>query len=339
MLTIERGRTNVVPLTLLIACIVLFLLRGAVVYYATFFHSVPEKMIAWGQPKPIDKSRTDLLATPRLYFLCDTGDQWNKIFTDIYDSLLFQNREVAALINKTYIPIKVELKGEKSDALSKSIKSTLRATYCPGVYITLPNGAVVDSTTWQSDRMFVAFLKDALRRSSHTAAFEAMRKADWTVACRAFQLDYDAKSIDETVDLYGAIYWSFALRHKNQEEKARKVLEDALRRNKKALIFDKDDTWPEPCVHYLLGDLTHAELMKKAAAYKKKNRYQDETARFVYGVNLLLAGKTELAKTELKKVAENRDSAYYYSGKMARAELRALGENYPEQEEEEESTD
>ncbi len=333
MLTIERGRTNVVPPVLLTACVVLLFMRGVSIFYATFYHKAPEKIVAWQQPKALDKSRRDLLSRPSLYFFCDNSNQFNSIMTQLYDNMLFQNREIVSMINESVIPIRVVLNGEKSDALSKSLKNSLRISNTPSVCLALPNGAYVEGTAWQSDRMFVAFLHDAMEHSVRTAGFEAMRNTDWDTACRAFQLDFENKPSDELVDYYGTIYWSIALRHNHNDARAREVLQDALKRNKKALYFDKDDRWPEPCVHFLLGEINWDELKKRAAEYKNKHKYQAETAQYVYAVNLFLEGKTEQAKKELREVAENKDTRYYYSGKFARAELRALGETYPKEEE------
>jgi len=247
--------------------------------------------------------------------------------------MLFHNREVAAIIKRSTIPVKVVLKGENSDALSKSLKGSLRVTTTPAICLALPNGKKVDDTSWQSDRMFVAFLKDALKRQSRSAAFEAMRKNDWPLACKAYEIDHKDSANALRVDLYDTIYWSVALRHNNDDTTARKVLEEALARTKKSFKFDQKDNWPEPCVDYLLGNISYDELMKLSATNKTKHSYRDETAHYVCGIKYLLDGNKELAIKELRKIADDRGARYLYSAKFARAELRALGENYPEKDE------
>jgi hypothetical protein len=330
MRMIEPGRTNVVPLTMLLLCIGLFLSRTAAIFYGAFFQPALDNMISWNQPKPLDKSRRDLLSTPTLYFFCDTSDQVNQIWTQILDNMLFHNQEIATLIKEKMIPVKVVLHGENSDALSKSLKDSLHVTSCPAICLALPNGKLVNSASWQSDRMFVAFLKDGLKRKSYTAALEAMRNNDWVGACRAYEIVQRESKDDIRFDLYDKVYWSIALRHIKDETKARAVLEDALKRTRKSFKLDKKDNWPEPCVDYLLGNLSYDELMKAAAANKKKSNYHDETVHYICGVKYLLDGNDKLARKELRMVAENQGARYLYAAKFARAELRALGEKFPE---------
>lgn len=333
MRMIDPGRTNVVPLTMIAFCIGLLILRTVVIYYGTFYQPAQENMIVWNQPKKMDRSRKDLLSKPTLYFFCDGSDQWNKAITQVAESMLFHNREVAALIEKSVVPVKVVLNGENNDVVSNSLKNALHVSNCPDICVALPNGKRIDRTSWQSDRMFLAFLRDALRMQPRRAAIEAMGRCDWGLACRGFELDHINKADAITVDLYDTMYWAIALRHHKDDGAARKVLEDALARNKTSFKgFVQDDNWPEPCIKFLLGDLTYEELMKVAKDKKKKSRYsyRPETAHYICGANYLLDGKIEPAKKELRIIAKSNTASHLYAAKLARAELRALGEDFPE---------
>ena len=55
---IEPGRTNIIPRTLLILCIALFVLRAGAVFYGTYFHKGPDKddfMSSWSFKVPCAK--------------------------------------------------------------------------------------------------------------------------------------------------------------------------------------------------------------------------------------------------------------------------------------------
>lgn len=252
--------------------------------------------------------------------------------------MLFHNREIAQLLKEAVIPIKVTLKGENSDALSKSLKNSCHILSTPAFCVTLPNGAIVDSTSWQSDRMFVAYLKDAVKRSLNKAAVEAMKRNDFALACRAFEADYKNNVNNNRFDLYDTMYWSIALRHQKDDTKARNVLIEARDRYSKYFKFDKNDNWPEPCINYMLGEISQEELMKKASEKKEKYSYKEDTARYICGTKFLLEGNVELAKKELKPVADSTSARYHTAAKFARAELRALGEHYPEKAEEDDDS-
>lgn len=118
---IETGRTNAIPRTLIILCIGLFVMRAVAVFYGTYSQQAPVNLIAWQQPKPIDKSRRDLLSKPYLYFFFENSDQLHSIIGQVFESMLFQNREVARLIKTEFNPVKVAINEDKPEGVSKSL--------------------------------------------------------------------------------------------------------------------------------------------------------------------------------------------------------------------------
>ncbi len=334
---IEPGRTNAVPRTLIALCIGLFFLRASAVFYGTYYQKTPVNLISWQQPKPIDRSRQDLLSKPTLYFFYDTSDQFHTITAQVFESMLFHNREVARQINSEFIPVKVSLNEEETDALANSLSKSFSVYSFPSVYIALPNGKQVSHTTWNSDRMFQAFLNDSLITAVSKAAAEAMRTADWSLAIKAYERASKENFHGSIPNPSDAINWSIALRHQKNEARAKEVLEAELRKNKLPKIIASKDDWPVPCIDYLLGKISRDELMKKATGESDKYGYKGSTLHYVLGENLLLDGRQEDAIKELRIAAEDTRSPYLYSAKYARAQLRALGEKVPEEKEDEDN--
>lgn len=329
---IESGRTNAVPKTLIILCIGLFVMRAAAVFYGTFFQQPPAKLIAWQVAKPIDKSRRDLLSKPYLFFFYEDTNQLQQITAQVFENMLFQNREIAHLIKSKFNPVKVAINENKDDGVAKSLNQTLSVYRYPSVYIALPNGTIVQNTSWQSDRMFQAFLGEALMSAGADAATESMKLADWGLACEAYERAYHVKNISNFSNLTDAIYWSIALRHEKNDTRAKAVLEAERNRHRMPMFLAGKNDWPAPCADYLLGKISRDELLKMATAEGDKYGYKTNLVHYVCGADLLLRGKKEEAIKELKIAAIRRSTIYLHSAIFAGAELQALGETLPETE-------
>ncbi len=334
---IEPGRTNAIPKTLIILCIGLFVMRAAAVFYGTFFQKAPVNLIAWQQPKPIDRSRRDLLSKPYLYFFFENNNQMNSITAQVFESMLFQNREVARLIKNDFNPVKVAVNGVKADGISKYLSDSFTLYRYPLVYIALPNGKPVHNTSWQSDRMFHAFLSDALMSAITKVTVEAMKSADWALACKAYERANREHHISTWADFNEAIYWSIALRHQKDESRAKEVLEAERNKHRFPFTTAKHD-WPAPCTDYLLGKISRDELMKTALAEGDTRGYKALLVHYVCGADLLLRGQRDEAIKELKLAAAKPSSTSLYPAIFARAELQAIGEHVPKVDREDDDT-
>ncbi len=330
MRMIESGRTNVVPKTLIVLCIGLFLMRAAAVFYGTFFQQPPAKLIAWQEPKPIDKSRRDLLSKPFLYFFYENSDQMQRITAQVFENMLFQNREIAHLIKSEFIPVKVAINDSKNEGVAKSLNQSLSVYHYPAVCIALPNGTEIQSTSWQSDRMFHAFLSEAMTAAISQAANDSMKSGDWETACQAHERASRRQGFSTFTTLSNAISWSIALRHQNNETRAKEVLEAERKRPRVPIAIAGKNDWPTPCADYLLGKISRDELMKKATEEGDKYGYKTNLAAYVCGSDLLLRGKKEEAIKDLKAAAAKRSVSYLYPAIFASAELKAIGEPLPE---------
>ncbi len=327
---IEPGRTNVIPRTLLFLCIGLFIVRASAIFYGTFFQPPQTNLIVWQQPKLIDKTRKDLLSKPYLYFFYENKDQLHSITGQVFESMLFHNREVANLIKTEFIPVKIGISGDKTDLISKSIGNSFSIYRYPCIYITLPNGKQVQNTGWQSDRMFHAFLSDALLNTVSHAASEAMKGGDWALASKAYEESIRHPHMRNFSNIGEAVYWSIALRHLNNETRAKEVLETARRKNKLQQLVAGKDEWPTPCADYLLGKISREELAKQAATSGDRWGYRKALVQYVCGADLLLRGKRDEAVKDLRIAATSSTASYLDTGDFARAELRAIGEKVPE---------
>lgn len=337
----ESNRTNSLPRTLLVACLVLFLMRVIAIYYAVYCPPpATRNTLTWQEPKPIDVNRQDLLSTPILYYFCDMSDQFTVIFTDLFEDSLFNNRELVDFIKAHFKTVKVEHRSKVEGQLSDEIIDKYSVTTYPHVVIALPNGKEVSGSGWSSDRLFLAFLKDGAQNCNLTAAREAMMKGIYAVASEAYAREDSDKAL-----LYGqdgplahAIYWSFALRHEKKDDQARSVLKNALARCdsvKPALplqfrrqlwrwLGSKGRPWPIPCVRYLLGEISVDDLIKQA----EKDHWQTSevtNVHYVCGVNARFDGDLEAAKKHLR-MACSKKSERSDDYNFARRELEEMGE-------------
>ncbi len=326
---IESGRTNAVPKTMIALCIGLFVMRAAAVFYGTCVHQAQVGEIAWQKPKPIDTKSRDLLAKPMLYFFYDSSDQFHTIIAEIYESMLFHNREIANLIEREFTPVKVAMNGEKSDPVAKSLNDGLSVYAYPSIYIALANGQRVQNTTWQSDRMFHAFLADSLDTAKSKAAGAFMMAADWERAVKAYERRNTGAFHGAYSSQWDAICWSFALRHLKNESKAKEVLAAVQGKNQLPKFIAGNEDWPEPCVNYLLGKISKEELKKLASSEGDRYGYKGVLVHYVCGEDLLLKGDKDEAIKELKQAVSDRDSSYNTAANYARGELRCLGVKVP----------
>src|SRR5262245_40502998 len=136
MLTIEPERANAVPRTLLLLCVVLLILRLGVISYGTWCPPPPPaKLLTWQDPAPVDPDRKDLLSTPMLYYFCNTHDMMNSFWTRLFESALFNNREVVEAINKNFQSVKVDFNPDKPDALAKQLSDKFSVSIYPNVVV------------------------------------------------------------------------------------------------------------------------------------------------------------------------------------------------------------
>ncbi|HNB22100.1 MAG TPA: hypothetical protein PKZ32_06780 [Candidatus Melainabacteria bacterium] len=328
---IEPGRTNIVPRTLIALCLVLFCMRAFAIFYGTYSHKSTEKLITWQKPAPIDNSRRDLLSKPTLYFFYENDNQIQKVTAQVFESMLFHNREVGHLVTSEFVPVKVPVTSNNVEP-AKSLSTKLSVYSYPSILITLPNGKRVHRTSWQSDRMFQAFLKDAMANASSKAALEAMQRADWPLACEAYSKAFSFRPHTAFFSKFDSINWAIALRHQHEEAKAKEVLEAAAKKRGLPDFITGKTAWPQPCVDYLLGKISAEELAKKDP--EDKHDYKVPLVRWVIGEKLLLDGKREAAISELKQSAATKEP-YVPAAKYARAQLRQLGEKVADESEEE----
>lgn len=329
---IEPGRTNIIPRTLLILCIALFVLRAGAVFYGTYFHKGPDKLITWRQPKPLDRSRRDLLSKPTLYFFFEDDNPLQRVTAEVFESMLFHNREVAQLVNDEFVPIKVPVTSNNAEP-AKSLSTALGVFSYPSIYVTLSNGKKVHRTSWQSDRMFQAFLKDALISSLSKAGKEAMEHADWTLASEAYEKTSNVKVHSPFFNKFDAINWAVALEHLNQTAKAKEVLEKESKTRRLPEFIAGKDGWPQPCIDYMLGKISAEKLNTKDPV--DKHDYKAPMIHWVIGEKLLLEGNKEDAIKELRLSSAASKSSFVPAAKYARAQLRQLGEKVEEEKEEE----
>ncbi|PWT96886.1 MAG: hypothetical protein C5B53_08800 [Candidatus Melainabacteria bacterium] len=328
----ELGRTNSLPRVMLVSCLILLLLRALVICYGTYFPPKrTQDLLVWQQPKPIEPNRKDLLSTPTLYYFCDEKNLLGIVLTNLFENTLFNNRDVVELIRNNFIPVKVERQENAPHQLFDDLSQKFSCEVFPCMVVTLSNGTKVSYTSWQSDRMLIAILKDALSQCSLSAAQEAMLKGNFGLACQAFaKIKSEKSDLRWTLSddrLANTIHWFFALKHERREKEAAAVLGETL-----SVWLNRfpnhERIWPIPCLRYLAGQVSIDDVLKETDQYGGPL----VTAHYVIGVQSELNGDLETARKHLrlavaKKQDEDRDDY-----KLARAELRLMGEAVPSSE-------
>lgn len=330
MLTIDPDRTNAVPRLMLVSCLLLVFVRAVVIWYGVYFPPPrPQDLLFWQQAKPIDPSRKDLLSTPILYYFCDKSDVFGNIQANVFERSLFNNRDVTELIHNNFIPVKVERLTSAPEPLFDELSQRLSHGMFPCMVVALPDGTSVTYTSWQTDRMLIAVLRDALIEVSRTAAQDAMQKGDFAMAAQSYA-KHDAQITDhywamEDYRLGNAVHWYIALKHEGKDEEAAKVLEDTL--SIWSQRYPRDQFWPVYCLRYLFGQLSADDLLKVAEKEKEL-----VTAHYLIGVQSKLKGNLGDAKKHLLLAVRKKTDDYREDYKYARMELRLMGEKIPEAE-------
>jgi hypothetical protein len=315
---------------MLVSCLLLVFVRAIVICFGVYFPPPrPQDQLVWLQAKPIDPSRKDLLSTPMLYYFCDKGDVFGMIQANVFEHSLFNNRDVTQLIHNNFIPVKVERLTNTPDPVFDELSQRLSHGVFPCMVVALPDGTSVTYTSWQTDRMLIAVLKDALVESSRTAAQDAMQKGDFAMAAQSYA-KHDSQISDhywaiEDYRLGNAVHWYIALKHEGRDKEAAKVLEDTL--SIWSQRYPRDQVWPVFCLRYLFGQLPAEDLLKQAEKDK-----ETVTANYLIGVQSKFKGNLGEAKKHLLLAVCKRENNYRDDYKYARTELRLMGEKIPEEE-------
>jgi hypothetical protein len=319
MLTTNSKRTNALPLALLLSCLILFTARIGVVMYTTCNPPPPTK-INWQQPEAINTTSRDLLGKPHLYYFWDSADKVSWLFCTILESAVFNNRELASIMQTEFVPYKVK-KDSNENSLAASLCEKLEVNTFPSIVITLPDGEYVDRAVWQSDRMLTAFLRDQKSSCLRAAGYDGMKTQKYPIASTAFAQYLERCNIDEKRPrswIY--MYMTIALMHQNQIAKAEQVATQA------AAVYKSDSgkkTWPRPCLLYLAGKLTSAELIE--AAKKEGDAAANSTAHYCIAEKQLASGNEEAAKKEFLLTIKIDTHSRYAQSRYARAELKTIG--------------
>lgn len=112
--------------------------------------------------------------------------------------------------------------------------------------------------------------------------------------------------------VYMALFGAVGYKMNGKEAEAKKLLETAAKNTDKT-------RWAAPAIQYFLGKMSAENLLKLADDNDKMTE-----ARAYVGINLLLAGKTEVALSHLRWVKENGNKSFY-EYHLAKSTLERLG--------------
>jgi hypothetical protein len=250
--------------------------------------------------------------------------------TQLFENSLFNNRELVEFIRSNFVPVKVERRTNAPQEPFDELFQKLAYETAPSLVVALPNGTRVHYTSWQSDRMLLAVLRDALVECPLTAAQYGMKKGNFDLARQGFA-KYYAKKMDLSWAPYDdrlskAIHWYFALRHENRDKEANELLKNMLAEWHKH--YHDDTYWPIPCLHYLIGQIPADDVVKAAG----RDKSELTTAHYVIGVQSELNGDIKSAKDHLRLAIFRRPDSDRDDYNYARTELRLLGETLPKSE-------
>jgi hypothetical protein len=316
---------------MLVSCLLLLILRAVAIGYGVYFPPPrTQDLLVWQQAKPIDPNRTDLLSTPTLYYFCDQKDILGTVLTQLFENSLFNNRDLVNFIRNNFIPVKVERRTDAPQEPFDELFQKLSYEICPSLVVALPNGTRVHYTSWQSDRMLLAVLRDGLEECPLAAAQYGMKKGKFDLACQGFA-KYYAKKMDlpwARFDdrLSKAIHWYFALRHEKRDKEANELVNKMLKDWHKN--FRDDTSWPVPCLRYLIGQIPADDVVKLAG----KGKSELTTAHYAIGVQSELNGDVKNAKDHLHLAIFRRPESDRDDYNYARTELRLMGETLPKTE-------
>jgi hypothetical protein len=323
MRMIDSSRTNALPLWLLVLCVLLFFVRTGLIIYGSFFVPPKPNVVQWAKPQPIDDNRRDLLSKPTLYYFSDMRSLSSRFVDNLAQQSMLNNREVIHSLESDFVPVRVERREDQDDEVISSLIEKMNVDSYPYVVVCLPDGTRVSSSSWQSDRMFKAYLQDVQHQCIEEAAYQAMEIGNFPVASEAFSRFLTVATDLDKKSSWPYLYSWVALQHQKKDREAQEIIDRGLQICEKA----NEDKWPVPCMKFLAGKINAAEVMK--ACNKDGDTGAVSAFHYFAAEKFLAEGLIDEAKKEFRDTLK-KGSDSYRQVLFARKELKLMGEDVDE---------
>lgn len=311
----NSARTNIVPSGLLIACAVLLFLRATCIIYDAYAVPPAVNLVDWQQLKPFDPDYPDLLQKPTLLYFADSGNVFEKLKCNTFESTILKNREVATALKNNFNCMKVEL-ANKQDKVSQALARRMGVTSTPEIFAVLPNGQSIDGSDMQyTDRLFVSQLRDVQHQKYKVAGDLFMQRADFQNARAAYKKYFDLPGTPVGYRGSVTIRYYMACKLLGLNADAAELLTDSSKQG--------DAYSSMGCIEFLRGRITAEKLWSE---YGKDSN--PTTIKYVIGMKQLFDGNEQEAIKNLLWVARHgrTDNPDF---KIARAQLKTLHAELP----------
>lgn len=287
MVKIDAVSATSTPLWLLICTFIFVALRCGMTIIESVHPPTPTSEIQWRSPEQITEAERH---GNKLFFYdfaaewCDPCIQMNKT--------AFQSKDVVAILNEEFIPIKVvDRKREdgKNNPRTQSLEDQFNVEAFPTIVVTVPNGSKIsDHLGAAGTQAMKKYLTDAVTVASYSGGKEKLISSDYAGAAESFD-DFLARTKWRHYRCaYASIFSSIAHRCGKQNDAADAILQKAL-----AEVHER--TFPFPIIEYLSGKITFDHLLQSASENKTnrvlaytysamnefaKQNYEDAFAKF-----------------------------------------------------------
>lgn len=287
MVKIDAVSATSIPLWLLVSTIIFVALRCGLSITEKIHPPKATNEIKWRTPDQIteaDRHGSKLIFYNFTADWCDPCIQMNRT--------TFLSKDVVNQLNEEFIPVKViDRKREdgKNTAQVQELEDAFSVQAFPTMVVAVASGTKVsDQLGLTNTQAMRRYLLEALTVSAYYSGKEQLIASDIIGAAKSFD-DFLARAKwQHWRCAYSAIFDSIAHRTLGFNDKADKVLQEALTRV-------HDHTFPYPIIEYLAGRKTFDQLLKNASENKTnrmlcyaysgmnsfaKKDYDDATSKF-----------------------------------------------------------
>ncbi len=260
MVKIDAVSATSTPMWLLISTFLFVALRCGMTIVESINPPVASAEIQWRTPEQITETERH---GNKLFFYdftaewCDPCIQMNKT--------AFQSKDVVALLNNEFIPIKVvdkKRENGKNASRIQSLEDQFNVEAFPTIVVTVPTGSKIsDHLGAAGTQAMKKYLRDALTVASYSTGKEKLIISDFEGAAKSFDEYLNRTKWHHYRWAYAAIFSSIAHRCQGQNDEADAVL-------KKALAEAHDRTFPVPIIEYLNGKISFDQLLQNASENK-----------------------------------------------------------------------
>lgn len=256
MIKIASGSTTALPLALVLATALLFVIRLGVAIYEAVHPPRATAEIVWQPSDSLTFSKSYEEKPILLAFCAD----WC-ISCRFMDETGFCNKDVVSVVERSFRPVKVVDRKREEGQNKKNVQALedkFEVSHFPTLIIALSDGTLVDTKKGVAKPSeLLHFLKDGEVLQQYSIGKEMMLNGRYQESADLFRKFLSDKGWKHWRSNYAGIMASQCLYLLGKKDEADDLMKEAANK-----LHDKE--WPYPVVQYYAGEIGFEELERKA---------------------------------------------------------------------------